>query len=72
MTAKISKQNLSSHLHNNTSVDWQLISAFCRGIVFTHGVGWVSGRAGDGEKVCPDCISETVRERKLILGRDIG
>ena len=25
-----------------------------------------------GVKVCPGCISETVRCRKLILGRDIG
>ena len=44
----------------------------CRGIVFTHGVrmgGWVGGRR---EIVCPGCISETVRCRKLILGRDIG
>ena len=44
----------------------------CRGIVFTHGVrmgAWVGGRR---EKVCPGCISETVRCRKLILGRDIG
>ena len=32
----------------------------CRGIVFTHG--------GRREKVCPGCISETVRCRKLILG----
>ena len=24
------------------------------------------------KKVCPGCISETVRCRKLILGRDIG
>ena len=31
--------------------------------------GWVGGRR---EKVCPGCISETVRCRKLILGRDIG
>ena len=31
------------------------------------------GRAGGRrEKVCPGCISETVRCRKLILGRDIG
>ena len=29
------------------------------------------GRAA-GKKVCPGCISETVRCRKLILGRDIG
>ena len=44
----------------------------CRGIVFTHGV-WMGGRAGGRrEKVCPACISETVRCRKLILGRDIG
>ena len=45
----------------------------CRGIVFTHGVHlgvWLGGRAQ--EKVCPDCISETVRCRKLIVGRDIG
>ena len=44
----------------------------CRGIVFTHGVragGRVGGRR---EIVCPGCISETVRCRKLILGRDIG
>ena len=52
----------------------------CQGIVFTHGVrmggrvgvlsgGWVGVRR---EKVCPGCISETVRCRKLILGRDIG
>ena len=31
--------------------------------------GQVGGRR---EKVCPGCISETVRCRKLILGRDIG
>ena len=46
----------------------------CRGIVFTHGV-WMGGRASGraaGEIVCPGCISETVRCRKLILGRDIG
>ena len=27
---------------------------------------------GQREKVCPGCISETVRCRKLILGRDIS
>ena len=32
----------------------------------------VSGWADGGKKVCPVCISETVRCRKLILGRDIG
>ena len=41
----------------------------------------VSGRAGvraggrpggRQEIVCPGCISETVRCRKLMLGRDIG
>ena len=31
--------------------------------------GWVGGRQ---EIVCPGCISETVRCRKFILGRDIG
>ena len=47
----------------------------CWGIVFTHGVrmGERAGvRAGGGKSVCPGCISETVRCRKLILGRDIG
>ena len=44
------------------------------GVLFspTHGVRigrWVGGQR---EKVCPGCISETVRCRKLILGRDIG
>ena len=32
----------------------------------------VSGWAGGRKRVCPGCISETVRCRKLILGRDIG
>ena len=44
----------------------------CHGIVFTHGVRmgvWLGGRQ---EKVCPGCISETVRCRKVKLGRDIG
>ena len=48
----------------------------CWGIVFTHGVrmdGQAGGRPGGRrEIVCPGCISETVRCRKLILGRDIG
>ena len=44
----------------------------CWGIVFTHGVR-MGGRVGARrEKVCPGCISETIRYRKLILGRDIG
>ena len=35
--------------------------------------GRPGGRAGGRrEKVCPGCIPETVRCRKLILGRDIG
>ena len=38
---------------------------------------WVGVQAGGlvdvrREKVCSGCISETVRCRKLILGRDIG
>ena len=36
--------------------------------VFIHGV-WMCRRQ---EKVCPGCISETIRCRKLIHGRDIG
>ena len=49
------------------------------GVLFSPMVsGWAGGRpvgrAGGRrrEKVCPGCISETVRCRKLILGRDIG
>ena len=41
----------------------------CQGIVFTHSVR-MDGRAM--EEVCLACISETVRCRKLIHGRDIG
>ena len=44
----------------------------CRGIVFTHGVWMGRWAGGQREKVCPGSISETVRCRKLILGRDIG
>ena len=40
----------------------------CQGIVFTH----VVTAGGRQEKVCPGCISESVRCRKLILGREIG
>ena len=40
------------------------------GVLFSPMVSrWVGGR---WEKVCLACISETVRCRKLILGRDIG
>ena len=47
------------------------------GVLFSPMVsGWAGGRAGvragGGKRVCPGCISETVRCRKLILGRDIG
>ena len=34
--------------------------------------GWAFGRAGFGQEVFPGCISETVRCRKLVHGRDIG
>ena len=37
-----------------------------RGIVFIHGV-WMGGSVGEWGKLCPDCILETVRYRKLIL-----
>ena len=40
------------------------------GVLFSPMVsGWMGGWRG---KVCPGCISETIRCRKLILGRDIG
>ena len=44
------------------------------GVLFSPMVsGWAGGRAGGRrEIVCPGCISETVRCRKFILGRDIG
>ena len=48
------------------------------GVLFSPMVsGWSGGRpggwvGGGREIVCPGCISETVRCRKLILGRDIG
>ena len=43
------------------------------GVLFSPMVsGWAGGCAGGGKIVCPGCISETVRCRKLILGRDIG
>ena len=51
------------------------------GVLFSPMVsGWAGGHpggrvgwwAGSGKRVCPGCISETVRCRKLILGRDIG
>ena len=44
------------------------------GVLFSPMVsGWSGGRVGGRrEIVCPGCISETVRCRKLILGRDIG
>ena len=44
----------------------------CRGIVFTHGVRMGGRSGGRQEIVCPGCISETVRCRKFILGRNIG
>ena len=44
----------------------------CQGIVFTHGVRLGKRLGGRLQKVCPGCISETVRCRKLILGRVIG
>ena len=60
---------------NDTQVILYLRSFFypiahkgCQSIAFTFGVRMGRQR----EKVCPGCISETVRCRKLILGRDIG
>ena len=44
----------------------------CRSIVFTLGVRMGRRAGGWQEEVCPGCISETIRFRKLILSRDIG
>ena len=43
-----------------------------QGIVFTHGIQMGGRVVRQWEKVCPGCISETIRCRKLILGIDIG
>ena len=62
--------NLTFHIyHNQTSKTnfFKGLLGYCFQIS-THGVQ--VGRRQ--EKVCPDCISETVKCRKLILGRDIG
>ena len=40
------------------------------GVLFSPMVSRWAG--GQGENVCPGCISETVSGRKLILGRNIG
>ena len=44
------------------------------GVLFSPMVsGWAGGRLGGRrEIVCMGCISETLRCRKFILGRDIG
>ena len=42
------------------------------GVLFSPIVSGLGGWVGVWEKACPGCISETVRCRKLILGRDIG
>ena len=42
------------------------------GIVFTHVVRMGGQVVGWREKACLDCISETLRGKMLILGRDIG
>ena len=52
---------------------YNLSISFSVGVLFSPMVsGWAGGRVGGREKVCPGCILETVRCRKLILGRDIG
>ena len=43
------------------------------GVLFSPMVSeWVGGRTGGGKKVCLSCMSETIRCRKLMLGREIG
>ena len=57
----------SSKIVNSISVNSFLRAV---GILFSPMVSGLAG--GQRKKVCPGCISETVRCRKLILGRDIG
>ena len=62
---------MAGHLSN--CLDYVSIFIFYfRGIVFTHDVQMGGQPFRWREKVCPGCISETIRCRKLILGRDIG
>ena len=54
-----------------------MVSGWSGGRASGQAGGRVAGRAGGRvggrlEIVCPGCISETVRCRKLILERDIG
>ena len=61
--------SLQLHLaFHSISVFYPTALKGCRGIVFTHGVRM----GGRQEEVCPGCISEAIRCRKLVLGRDIG
>ena len=53
----------------NTSI-LHFLSSFAVWLLFSSMVsGWVSGLR---QKICPGCITETVRCRKLILSMDIG
>ena len=72
------KYVLTYFLHLTSYVVTFLHNTICRAqlfcpfyILFTHVVR-MGGWGGQWEKVCPGCISDTVRCRKLILGRDIG
>ena len=47
-------------------------SGFFSGIVSAYGQVCVQVTWWALRKVCPSCFSETVRYRRLILGRDIG
>ena len=50
-----------------------MVSGWAGGRASGRAGGRADGRVGGRRKiVCPGCISETVRCRKLILGRDIG
>ena len=56
-------------IHNSLAVLLSPAFKGCQGIVFTNGVR-MGGRVVG--KVYLGCLSETVRCRKFILGRDIG
>ena len=80
------RSEIHAWLHKNIrhQSDWSKVSLYpspsfyhtarkgCRGIVFTHGVRMGGRVCRRREIVCPGCISETVRCRKFILGRDIA
>ena len=71
MPVRLHEQLIQNYKAQRHTVFYPTVLKGCRGIVFTHGIRMGGRMGGWREKVCPGCISETVRCRNLILGRDI-